>query len=125
MLAAEIQNILREKEIIKNQVNQSHLVRRVVLKSWKFLLLAVSAHIGVVSSVSLLNSCNRQVLNTSFLTEQQEFIFLTSVVGDVLPLGVDPVELLVDGLGGVVTILPDDTLGLVQELVCIQEELGN
>ena len=25
----------------------------------------------------------------------------------------------------VVTILPDDTLGLVQELVCIQEELGN
>ena len=77
----------------------------------------MSAHIGVVSSVSLLDSCKRQVLNISFLTEQQDLDFLTSVVGDILTLGVDPVELLVDGLGGVVTVLPDDTLGLVQELV--------
>ena len=39
------------------------------------------------------------------------------VVGNVLPLGVHPVEGLVHGLGGVVPVLPDDAVGSLQELV--------
>ena len=49
-----------------------------------------------------------------------QYLVLTSVVGNVLSLGVDPVELLVDGLRRVVPVLPDDALGLVQELVLMR-----
>ena len=96
---------------IKSLLN--YLVRRVLSKSWKPLLLAVSAHVGIISPVSLLDSCNRKVLQPLL----DKALVLTSIVGDVLALGVDPVELLVDSLRRVVPVLPDDALGLVQELV--------
>ena len=41
----------------------------------------------------------------------------TSIVSNVLALCVDPVEGLVDRLGGVVAVLPDDAVGLLEELV--------
>ena len=86
------------------------------MKSWKSLLLAVSAYIGIVGPVSLLDSYKIKSSST-FL--DKAFV-LTSVVGDVLALGVDPVELLVDSLRCVVPVLPDDALGLVQELVLMK-----
>ena len=52
--------------------------------------------------------------------QDHQYFVLTSVVGDVLALGVDPVELLVDRLRRVVPVLPDDALGLVQELVLMR-----
>ena len=54
-------------------------------------LLAVPLHPAAVGLVGLLDA---------------------AVVGDVLALGVDAVEVDVDGLGGVVAVLPDDALGL-------------
>ena len=41
----------------------------------------------------------------------------TSIVSNVLALCVDPVEGLVDCLGRVVAVLPDDAVGLLEELV--------
>ena len=39
-----------------------------------------------------------------------------AIVGDILALGVDAVEVHVDSVRGVVTVLPDDALGLLEEL---------
>ena len=45
-------------------------------------------------------------------------LLYAAIVGNVLSLGVDPVEVDGDGgPGGVVAVLPDDALGLVQVVV--------
>ena len=45
-------------------------------------------------------------------------LLYSAIVGNVLSLGVDPVEVDGDGgPGGVVAVLPDDALGLVQVVV--------
>ena len=72
------------------------LVLTVMLHSWQSRLLPVSLHPAVVSPVGLLDA---------------------PVVCDVLSLGVDSVEALVDRLSRVVAVLPDDALGLVQVIL--------
>ena len=72
------------------------LMLTVMLHSWQSWLLPVSLHPAVVGPVGLLDA---------------------PVVCDVLSLGVDSVEALVDGLSRVVAVLPDDAVRSVQELV--------
>ena len=68
----------------------------VVLHPWQSWLRAMSLHPAVVGPVGLLDP---------------------PVVGDVLPLGVDSVQGLVDRFSCVVSVLPDDAVRSVQELV--------
>ena len=75
---------------------KTDLVLTVMLHSRQSGLLSVSLHPAVVGPVGLLDA---------------------SVVGDILSLGVDAVQGLVDRLSGVVPVLPDNTVGSVQELV--------
>ena len=90
-----------EMSIYNINLNISHcemtdLVLTVMLHSWQSRLLAVSVHPAVVGPVGLLDP---------------------PVVRDVLSLGVDSVEALVDRFSCVVAVLPDNAVRSVQELV--------
>ena len=95
-------------------------MRRILLEPRQARLLAVSVDPAGVGSVGFLDPCTALTISI-ILTIIIIIIVSTSVVRNVLALGVDSVESLVDRLGGVVPVLPDDALGLLQELVYIAE----
>ena len=95
-----------------------HLLGCVVLQSWQSWLLPVSGHparIGRIIDIRALLTNATWRIGTPVVGPVR--LLEASVVSNILPLSVHPIEGLVHGLGGVIPVLPNDAVGLLQELV--------